>query len=78
MVSPERREVARHLARAKKIDILDALEMVGPVRLARSYKRRLSERPVLAPRRRGGERSTARYRHSPRLPMIEVAHAESA
>lgn len=35
MVSPERREAARHLARAKKIDILDALEMVDPIRSAR-------------------------------------------
>lgn len=30
MVSPERHEAARHLARARKIDILDALDLVGP------------------------------------------------
>ncbi|MBN9001218.1 MAG: IS1595 family transposase, partial [Rhizobiales bacterium] len=74
MVSLERREAAKHLARVKKIDILDALEMVGPIRSTRPYKRRLSERPVLAPRRRGEERSTARYRHPPRPPMIAMAN----
>jgi len=72
MVSPERREAARHLARARKIDILDALDLVGPVRSTRPYKRRLSDRPVLAPRRRGEERFTARYRHPPRPMMIEI------
>jgi hypothetical protein len=74
MVSPERREAAKYLAKAKKIDILDALDRVGPIRSARPYKRRLSERPVLAPRRRGEERFTARYRHPPRPPMIAVAN----
>ena len=78
MVSPERREAAKYLARAKKIDILDAVDLVGPVGSARSHKRRLSERPVLAPRRRGEERFTARYRHPLSPPMIEMAHAASA
>lgn len=72
MVSPERHEAARHLARARKIDILDALDLIGPARSERPYERRRSERPVLAPRRRGEERFTAHYRHPPRPPTIEI------
>ncbi len=72
MVSPERREAAKHLARAKRIDILDALELVGTVRSSGPYERRLSERPVLAPHRRGEERFTARYRHPPRPVTVDM------
>ncbi len=74
MVSPERREAARHLARARKIDILDALELVDSVRSERPYSRRLPGRPVLARRRPGEERFTARYRHPPRTITVDMTN----
>ncbi|WP_158875012.1 transposase [Antarcticirhabdus aurantiaca] len=71
MVSPDRLSMAKALARQEGMDLLDALDEIGP-RTDVRYVRGKPTRPALPTRRAGEERSTARYRHPPRASREEV------
>ena len=71
MVSPDRLSMAKALARQEGMDLLDALDEIGP-RTDMRYARGKPTRPALPKRRAGEERSTARYRHPTRTSLEEV------
>ena len=64
MVSSERLSRAKDLARQMRIPIIEALYKIGPI-TPKQYTRREPRRPILAPRRDGEQRLTARYSHPP-------------
>lgn len=71
MLSLDRLARAQRFARDEGMDLLDALEWVGP-RAGRSYPRKASKRPVLPPRREGDPRTAARRQTTPRLTREDV------
>jgi hypothetical protein len=71
MLSLDRHARAKRFAKEEGMDLLDALEWVGP-RAGRSYPRKTPKRPVLPPRREGDSRIAARRRTTPRLAREEV------